>query len=176
MTLGIRATDAGGEIVPHWFLEKDFVEIKSPDGVPVRVKSGARRDPVTVVAFGSNDVKATQAYYKDTLRMKEQRGGLLKLLGPLAGDGPVLGYDGSDVSVVLVKEDAPVTQGQIFDKIAILTKNTVGMADAISKTSYGKVEFVGEAPGIGTKVADTIDPEFHDVVFVDYGDFEKELV
>jgi hypothetical protein len=23
----IKATDAGGSIVPHWFLEKDFVEV-----------------------------------------------------------------------------------------------------------------------------------------------------
>ena len=50
----------------------------------------------------------------------------------------------------------------------------MGEADIIAADPFGKVIFSGPVPGIGTKVCNTIDKEFHGVVFVDYDDFEKE--
>lgn len=52
----------------------------------------------------------------------------------------------------------PSTQGGRFGKLAILTKDTMVMADKVSgsggagKGLGGDVLFAGEVPGIGTKV------------------------
>jgi hypothetical protein len=53
--------------------------------------------------------------------------------------------------------------------------DTMAVADGIAADPFGTVIFAGEVPGIGTKVANTIDKELHGVVFVDYNDFEKEF-
>jgi hypothetical protein len=34
-----------------------YIQLKSPEGITVRIKRGSKRDPVTVVAFGTNDAK-----------------------------------------------------------------------------------------------------------------------
>ena len=39
----------------------------------------------------------------------------------------------------------------------------------------GPVKFAGKAPGIGTRVAVTSDPDGYGVVLVEYEDFEKEV-
>lgn len=170
-----KAIEAGGQTVPHWFLEKDFVELKSPDAITVRVKRGSRRDPFTVVALGTNDLSKSEAYFKESLGMTDQ-GGLLGVLGPLAGNGKLLGYDKDGVAVALVPVKQTASKGELFDKLAILTKDTVAKSELIEKSAFGSVLFAGEVPGIGTKVANTIDKENHGVVFVDYADFEKEFV
>jgi len=51
-----------------------------------------------------------------------------------------------------------------------LSKDVLGKAKPL-----GSVKFAGEAPGIGTRVAVTSDPDGYGVVFVEYADFEKEL-
>jgi hypothetical protein len=62
-----------------------------------------------------------QNYFKKSLKLKDA-GGLLSALGPLAGNGDVFSYDKDAVAVALVKLDAPVTAGELFVKLAILTK------------------------------------------------------
>lgn len=52
------------------------------------------------------------------------------------------------------------SQGGAFKKLAILTKDTKGVADKVSasggaKKTGGDVLFAGEVPGIGTKVDQT---------------------
>jgi hypothetical protein len=56
-----------------------------------------------------------------------------------------------------------------------IDSDTMAVADGIAADPFGTVIFAGEVPGIGTKVANTIDKELHGVVFVDYDDFEKEF-
>ena len=50
-------------MVPHWFGTKDFVEVTSPSGTTVRVREGKRRDPFSVVAFGTQYPDKATAYF-----------------------------------------------------------------------------------------------------------------
>eukprot|EP00903_Cladosiphon_okamuranus_P020987 g19279.t1 len=181
-TIAYKVDAAGGTVVPHWFGTKDFVEVTSPSGTTVRVKEGKRRDPFSVVAFGTQYPDKATAYFHNVLGMKEQDAGLLKVLGPLAGDALRLsGYDKNGVSVALNPVDSKIFEGGTFGKLAVLTKDTRALADKVSasggarKVGGGDVLFAGEVPGIGTKVANTIDFEGRGVVFVDYQDFEGEM-
>ncbi|CAM9272067.1 unnamed protein product [Ectocarpus sp. 13 AM-2016] len=181
-TIAYKVDAAGGTVVPHWFGTKDFVEATSPSGTTVRVKEGKRRDPFSVVAFGTQFPDKATAYFHNVLGMKEQDAGLLKVLGPLAGDALRLsGYDKAGVSVALNPVDSKIFEGGTFGKLAVLTKDTKALAEKVSasggakNTGGGDVLFAGEVPGIGTKVANTIDFEGRGVVFVDYDDFEGEM-
>jgi hypothetical protein len=151
------------------------VEVASPDGIRVRINEGKRRDPVTVVAFGSAKPERFKAHLEKGLGMKDQPGNLPRILGSLAGD-ELLGYDRDGVSVSIVSLDTAPVAGDAFTKVAILTKDTQGVAASVEASPSGKVLFAGPVPGIGTKVANTIDDEDHGFVFVDYDDFEGELV
>lgn len=177
-----KTDDAGGTVVPHWFGTRDFMEVTSPCGTTVRVKEGKRRDPFSVLAFGTQYPDKTRAYFHDVLGMKDQDAGLLKILGPLAGDANRLsGYDRNGVSVALNPVETKISEGGIFGKLAILTSNTKAVAERVTASggtknrTGGEVLFAGEVPGIGTKVANTIDFEGRGVVFVDYEDFEGEM-
>ncbi|CAN0109413.1 unnamed protein product, partial [Scytosiphon promiscuus] len=172
----------GGSVVPHWFGTKDFVEVTSPSGTTVKIKEGKRRDPFSVVAFGTQYPDKATAYFHNVLGMKEQDAGLLKILGPLAGDALRLsGYDKGGVSVALNPIDSKIYEGGTFGKLAVLTKDTKALADKVAASGGskdiggGSVLFAGAVPGIGTKVANTIDFEGRGVVFVDYDDFEGEM-
>ncbi|CAM9464285.1 unnamed protein product [Discosporangium mesarthrocarpum] len=193
--VGYKVDLAGGTVVPHWFATRDFAEFTSPSGVTVRVKEGKRRDPFTVVGFASAQPERATKYFRETLGMKEQGDSILKVLGPLAGEANRLsGYDAGGVSVALLPSESKITQargggaqrdrwdglitGGIFKKLAILTRDTQAAAKAVEATAgpgTGKVLFSGPVPGIGTKVANTVDFEGRGVVFVDYDDFESEM-
>jgi hypothetical protein len=43
------------------------IQLKSPEGITVRIKRGSKRDPVTVVAFGTNDAKRASVSNTHTL-------------------------------------------------------------------------------------------------------------
>eukprot|EP00612_Vaucheria_litorea_P002712 CAMPEP_0171458024 /NCGR_PEP_ID=MMETSP0945-20130129/3861_1 /TAXON_ID=109269 /ORGANISM="Vaucheria litorea, Strain CCMP2940" /LENGTH=308 /DNA_ID=CAMNT_0011983735 /DNA_START=115 /DNA_END=1041 /DNA_ORIENTATION=+ len=167
--LGLRVTENFGQIVPHWFLEKNFVEFSSPDGVSVRVKQGNKRDPITSLTFGSKNLQKTKEYYANVLKMKQlNKNPFEKRLD--------MGYEGGNIQLSFLKETSDITPGVIFNKLAVVTNNAYEMGDLVKQSDFGKVLFVGEVPNIGTKVANTIDKDFHGTVFVDYDDFEKELV
>ncbi|CAM9389583.1 unnamed protein product [Ascophyllum nodosum] len=181
-TVAYKVDAAGGAMVPHWFGTKDFVEATSPGGTTVRVKEGKRRDPISVVAFATQYSDKARAYFHDVLGMKDLDQGMLKLLGPLAGEANrLLGYDRDGVAVALNPVDSKIYEGGRFGKLAVLTKDTAAVAAKVSASggakggSGGDVLFAGEVPGIGTKVANTIDFEGRGVVFVDYDDFEGEM-
>eukprot|EP00752_Nemacystus_decipiens_P017767 g15929.t1 len=141
--------------------------------------------PFQYLGLSIDSTLATIAYKvdaADVLGMKEQDAGLLKILGPLAGEALRLsGYDKNGVSVALNPVDAKIYEGGTFGKLAVLTKDTKALAEKVAasggakKVGGGDVLFAGEVPGIGTKVANTIDFEGRGVVFVDYEDFEGEM-
>lgn len=65
-----------------------------------------------------------------------------------------------------------------FVKLAVVSSDVSGLADKVqaqTDTSGAKVDFVGEVPGIGTKVAVIDDPNGFPLVAVDDNDFESEL-
>eukprot|EP00958_Prasinococcus_capsulatus_P004341 scaffold401_cov399-Prasinococcus_capsulatus_cf.AAC.25 len=65
--------------------------------------------------------------------------------------------------------------GNAFDKIAIVTSDINGASSQVGPLG-GRVVFNGPVPGIGTHVAAIEDIDGHGLVFVDYADFESELV
>lgn len=70
-----------------------------------------------------------------------------------------------------------VRPGGVVDKLAIATD---GVLDQVQNGKWGgeggpEVKYAGEAPGIGTRVAVTQDPNGVGVVMVEYADLEKEL-
>ena len=62
-----------------------------------------------------------------------------------------------------------VRPGGIVDKLAIVDTNVVEQGEKLG------AKFAGAAPGIGTRVAVTNDPDGLGIVLVEYEDLEKEL-
>ena len=71
-----------------------------------------------------------------------------------------------------------VRPGGVVDKLAIVTDDVLGQVTPegrLGSAEGPEVKYAGEAPGIGTRVAVTQDPNGVGVVLVEYGDLEKEL-
>lgn len=64
-----------------------------------------------------------------------------------------------------------VRPGGVVDKLAIAAEGVLEEG----ALRGAEVKFVGEAPGIGTRLAVTQDPNGLGVVLVEYKDLEKEL-
>jgi len=80
------------------------------------------------------------------------------------------------VSILLTpqtKKKGPPPTGTMYQKLAILTKDSEAAAKA-ADIDGATVNFIGPVPGIGTKVGAVTDPAGYGLVFVDYADFENE--
>ena len=87
-----------------------------------------------------------------------------------------LGYNADGFGVLLLpmerkfgKPVGTVRPGGVVDKLAILDKSVVEQGEKLG------AKFAGAAPGIGTRVAVTNDPDGLGIVLVEYDDLEKEL-
>lgn len=71
-----------------------------------------------------------------------------------------------------------VRPGGVVDKLAIAADGVLAQVTPEGRLSWAEgpqVKYAGEAPGIGTRVAVTQDPNGLGVVLVEYADLEKEL-
>lgn len=95
-----------------------------------------------------------------------------------------LAYNPDGFGVLLLPYKPParglpktVRPGGVVDKLAIVTDGVLDLVNPDDQTLPGgaAVKYAGPAPGIGTRVAVTQDPNGVGVVLVEYGDLEKEL-
>lgn len=92
----------------------------------------------------------------------------------------VQGHVGTDSRSVLLEWFVQLMCGARLGLLAVgvLMKLSIPFvfAGVLDKAKeLGTVKFAGAAPGIGTRVAVTSDPDGYGVVLVEYEDFEKEL-
>lgn len=173
-----KVTDTGGEVLYGF----GYFDLRSPNGIPIRAYVGRRRDPFELVALNSEQPSQLGKFYTDTLGMqKASRIPKYNDYIPKKPKGVSLySYDNDTNNSVslLVKPVSKgyVQEGNMFKRLALLTNNTERDADMVRNAQpAGTVEFVGQIPGIGTRVGAFRDPSNNGVVFVQYEDFEKEL-
>lgn len=89
-----------------------------------------------------------------------------------------LAYNPDGFGVLLLpteKKVKSVRPGGIVDKLAVLDTDVLGQGVDGLKAQNAVIKYAGEAPGIGTRVAVTSDPNGLGIVLVEYEDLEKEL-
>ena len=92
--ISFQAQENGGEIEPHWFAEKNYVEVRTPEGLVARVGKGNRqndgKDACVALALNALEPKATAKWYA-ALGLRAKDGfldGALSAINPLS-DGAI---------------------------------------------------------------------------------------
>jgi len=101
-----RLTEAKAEIIPHWALEKPYVEARSPDNVVVRVSKRAGPPKLAAVALAVDDVSKSQSFY-ESAGLKTRSGGILESIAsltPLSDGSARVGLAGDPVDFLLVPQ------------------------------------------------------------------------
>jgi len=165
-----------------------WVLVDSPGGLRHQVIVGSRRDPVMMLALNVPDLKKATDFYTNVMGMKEQEYPLSRIpesiYEPKQPKGSkYLAYNEDGFGILLLplpKKEAKngVRLGGVVDKLAVLATDVVGKGGAEAWKEGGvEVKYAGEAPGIGTRVALTADPNTGlGLVLVEREDLEKELV
>lgn len=170
--------ETGGNVLSGF----GYFDLKSPNGMRIRTYVGRRRDPVELVALNSERAKQLNAFYSNTLGMSKAK--MIPKYNDYIPKKPkgvsLYSYDNDtyDGVGVLVKPVSKgfVQPGNMFKRLAILTNDTERDASIVSSApEAGSVEFVGQIPGIGTRVGAFRDPDSNGLVWVNYQDFEGEL-
>ncbi len=161
-----------------------WVICTSPGGLVHQIIVGERRDPVMMLALNVLDVKKAAAFYTNVLGMKETAYPLTRIpesiYEPKQPKGTkYLAYNPDGFGILLLptpRDVKAVRMGGVVDKLAILDTDVVGQGAESLKAAGAEIKFAGAAPGIGTRVAVTGDPNTGlGVVLVEYEDLEKEL-
>jgi len=179
-----KLVESGGNIKSAY----GWVLVDSPGGLRHQIIVGTRRDPIMMLAINVPDLKKATDFYGTTLGMKEQPYPLSRIpesiYEPKQPKGSkYLAYNQDGFGVLLLplpKKEVKngVRLGGVVDKLAILGTDVVGKGGAEAWREGGlEVKYAGEAPGIGTRVAVTADPNTGlVVVLVEAEDLENELV
>ncbi|CAM9475059.1 unnamed protein product, partial [Phaeothamnion confervicola] len=81
--------------------------------------------------------------------------------------------EGAGVLLVPAARGETVRIGAVYSKLALLAENVI---DGDLPDKFGaSLKFAGAVPGVGTRVAVGADPDGYGIVFVEYGDWEKEF-
>ena len=149
--ISYRTQEAGGEIEPHWFAEKSFVDVRSPEGLACRVtrgdavKKGERRDPIVELALNVRDPRAAADFYGVRGLGLRERDGILDgvLASSPLGDGAIRldssrptgsGGSGGGITLALLPASfgSKIVIGDVFSRLELVGQDPAAAARRVA--------------------------------------------
>ncbi|CAM9711483.1 unnamed protein product [Choristocarpus tenellus] len=153
-----------------------YLEVVAPGGLRLNILSGERRDPPMFVAVKVRDMKKAIKWYTEVLGMSQLAYPLARVKdSPYEPEQPknsvFMAFDGDSTGMLLIPagRNEAINVGSVYSKLAILADGVEQIGERIGAS------FVGKAPGVGTRVAVTEDPDGYGIALVEYEDWVKEL-